>query len=769
MTGARLARLRRRARIVLTLEAVAVAALPPLGVIALFLIGTLLGFGGWLLDAAGILALGAALYHARRRYAPPAPAAVDRRIERDSRLPHRPIAAFEDHPALAGRESAPLWRAHRVRLDAAIAGARVGRPAPDLATHDPFALRILLLLALLAAWIAAGPDAGNRLARALTPPPLFSAAGIGLQAWITPPRWTGDAPRLVRPGPRPIHALAGSTMSLIVTGAGAAPRSWAGERRLGFQNIETGSYRATARLAASETVTVGPFWRRIARFHLVVAPPAPPTIGFTSPPMPDRDGKRIDLAWRAISPYGLSRATLEMAPLNATRAKPDMVPLPPGAPRDRGIEGRATLDLLSSPYAGMTVRGRLAATNPAGLSGRSGMAFFPLPAPMLHNATAKGIEAVRRAYALEPASRPSLAAELAGLAAHPPGPLTPGTRRDLARFAAAFAKAAPPHAETTLWTLVQRAEQGAAFRLEQQAEAARQALEHALDKALAGHSPSQQQLRQLLDQLQTAERARLGAEQPAPARQARSMAAEMSAIDRLARKIGQEAQAGHMRQARQALAKLRDMLDRLRRAKPASAAQQARQQAAERSSRALSRMMRNEAKLLDRTARQNPVTPPQPGQAGQKSGASLADRQQALRQRLQALAQAMNQAGLPNTPPLGQGSQAMASAESHLRQGDQPGAMQAERAAIQALQQAQGALAMQLGHGTGSGPSGLGQNASGGQGEYGNENQGTISLGRAGTHSTAREIQNDLIRRDAQPNLPPPAHDYYRRLLGHEF
>jgi hypothetical protein len=76
---------------------------------------------------------------------------------------------------------------------------------------------------------------------------------------------------------------------------------------------------------------------------------------------------------------------------------------------------------------------------------------------------------------------------------------------------------------------------------------------------------------------------------------------------------------------------------------------------------------------------------------------------------------------------------------------------------------------MRTGKGSGSGPSGLGQRASGGHGQYGNQNHGVIRLGRAGIKSDARTIQNELIRRDAAPGLPPPAHQYYHRLLGNDF
>jgi hypothetical protein len=96
-----------------------------------------------------------------------------------------------------------------------------------------------------------------------------------------------------------------------------------------------------------------------------------------------------------------------------------------------------------------------------------------------------------------------------------------------------------------------------------------------------------------------------------------------------------------------------------------------------------------------------------------------------------------------------------------------PAGLSGERAAIAALQQAQNALAAMPGHATpGGGPSGLGQHAAGGEGEFGNQNDSMVSIGKAGAHSDARRIQSELIRRDATPGLPPEAHRYYGRLLG---
>lgn len=765
--AARLARLRRRARIVLWIEALTVAAMAPLGVVALVLILALVGAGGWIVDALGLAGLAASAWYARRAFRAPEPAAIDRRIERDSGLAHRPIAALEDRPAPIEGAAAPLWTAYRARLDRAIEGAKVGVPAPDFASHDPFALRALLLLGLVAAWIAAGPQAGSRLAEMLAMPRLFAGPALSVQAWITPPRWTGRAPRLIGAHDRLVHALTGASLSLIVTGAGdRAPAAWIGGKSLGFARLDRGSYRATRPLLASTRVVVGPFWHRIARFRIDVAAAAAPRIGFTIPP--HADGKRIDLSWRAESRYGLRSLALRYRPISAPQAGAKSAALAHG----KRLAGAARLDLLASPYAGLGATGRLVAVSPADLTGRSAPAQFTLPMPHLVNRTAQALEAVRRALALTPMLRPALAQTLVATGRAPPGPVTPGTAKAIRRFAAAFAAGTVTHPEAPLWTLVRRAEQGIAYRSARQLDAARRALEQALARALAGQPETARQLRALLDRLNQASQAHLSAlARQGMARNQSPRPMAMSAIDRLARRIAREAAAGQTARARRDMERLRRMLNRLQSARPMSAAQAAAQQAERKSAQALSRLMRRESRLMDRTARRGP--PPMGNSAGQKPGPhsqALARQQQGLRMSLQATQQAMAQAGLPAMAQLGAGKSAMAGAEAHLRAGDRAGAMPAERAAIVALQQAAGALqSMRLGHGNAGGPVGLGRQAAGGHGRFGTQDRGVLSLGRAGADSEARRIENDLIRRDARPGLPAPAHHYYHRLLGDKF
>ncbi|HET9148521.1 MAG TPA: DUF4175 family protein, partial [Acetobacteraceae bacterium] len=730
--GPRLARLRRRAMLVLWIEALAGAALAPAGVILAYLTIVLLGLGGIAAEALALAALILTLIHAVRRFRAPSRQEADRRIETASGLAHRPIIAMEDRVAGTGGPLAmALWNAHQARLARQIAGARAGFPRLHLAERDPLGLRAALALGLLVAVLVAGAERPSRMADLIILPRWRIGPGVELASWLTPPRWSGEAPRLVGPG-RDIMALPGSHLALIATGAGrSAPSASFGGHGLAWTALGGGSFRAELALKHDGTLIAGPFWNRLARYRVSIVPPAAPEIGFSGQAGPDRDERRLDVPYRAKDRYGLKAIGLIIEPAAALWAKPGMAAIPLQAAAPRRQAGVARLDLLASPYAGLPVAARLEARNIAGLKAQSAPAVMVLPAPRLTNASAREIEALRQHLALDPASRVGVAERLGALAVTPPGPLTPETALEITAFAAALAETHPlaAHPVAQLWRFVQLAEQGRAYRSGQALARARAALDRALSKMLATHHVDEAKLGQLLRRLDKALAAHAAALRDQGQAQAPTGAKpfDSSALDRLVRRIAREARQGNQEAARRDMRKLEGMLRRLQSARPMSAAQQARARAAAQAGSALSRMMRDESKLLDQTENPEPGADPR----------SLAKAQSELQQALRQLRQSLARAGLPRLPGLGQGGEAMKAAASHLRRGDQPGAMPGERGAIGALQHAAAALAR------------LGQGMQGGGTAEGSSGPGSLGSGRTGETGTDREGHIDLKPGDA--------------------
>ena len=91
-----------------------------------------------------------------------------RRLDRNSGLPHRPATAIADEIAVATEDPfrMALWRAHVERALRAAKTLKAGAPAPRLAVRDPFALRALVAVLVVATFVAAGGERMKRIAAA---------------------------------------------------------------------------------------------------------------------------------------------------------------------------------------------------------------------------------------------------------------------------------------------------------------------------------------------------------------------------------------------------------------------------------------------------------------------------------------------------------------------------------------------------------------------------------------------------------------------------
>ena len=143
-----------------------------------------------------------------------------RRLDYGSGLKHRPATAIADEIATSGEDhvSQALWRAHVERALRAVRTLRAGLPNPRLAARDPFALRALVLILVIATFVGAGGERIKRISMAFDWAGVVTAANYRVDAWVTPPTYTGKPP-VILPGLRAGEAIQTAALQNVPTGS----------------------------------------------------------------------------------------------------------------------------------------------------------------------------------------------------------------------------------------------------------------------------------------------------------------------------------------------------------------------------------------------------------------------------------------------------------------------------------------------------------------------------------------------------------------------
>src|SRR5947207_8966563 len=148
------------------------------------------------------------------------------RLDRGSGIRHRPATALTDTLVTQDPVALALWQAQRERTLASIKRIRPGLPSPRLAIHDPWALRALVVVLLVASYVAAGDERTLRVASAFDWNGMLAPANIRVDAWVTPPVYTGKPPIILSsanrenaaPDAGPLPVPAGSTVIVRSSG-----------------------------------------------------------------------------------------------------------------------------------------------------------------------------------------------------------------------------------------------------------------------------------------------------------------------------------------------------------------------------------------------------------------------------------------------------------------------------------------------------------------------------------------------------------------------
>jgi hypothetical protein len=738
-------RLRRRAAALLWAEALTIAMAPGAAVIFCYILATLIGLGNPYLFAAVLLLSAVLLTAGFVRLHRPTPGAIDQRIETASRLAHRPLADLTDAPENDDPAALELWQAHQARIATSLTTAKTGWLNLNAAARDKLALRALLMLGLMAGAVIAGTTGASRIKAGFDLPP-WPFPGPRITAWITPPSYTGQPPHILAPG-ESFTTINGAKLTVITDGPTTSPAISIGHDPVTIATLSATSHRADATITKSATLTIGPWWHRLARWNIKITPPAAPGIQVTEAAI--LHDNIIKLRWHVTDPYGLQAVTLVFSPVGHPNALSLSFPL-----STHTGDNAILVDVTRSPFSGAPVNLRIAATNIASVSASdSPHQSFTVPGLQLHDKTAQALIIDRRNIASDPASAQTTGTALKQISNAPPSQITAGADLQIAGLAATIRLGATtvPDVVNRLLALAMEIEAGPDYNAARQLADINNALTRALAAGLNGHPPTEAALRQLLAAMHAAANAHIAALQSAAGQPSGpGQQVDLSALDNLAKQIAAAEAAGNLQKAAQELQQLQQTLDALQNVQAMTPAQAAAAAAANKAANAIAQMTQKQAALLDET----------------NAGTATPQDQAGLQKQLQSVETSLAAAGL-QIPGLAPAGAAMQSATTALTNHANDNATTAETDAIKNLQTAAAALAQaakrQFAITPGNQPGG--QSSTGGITGMPDEQSDPNFNFNPNHANPAAAIQQQIIKQDSQPAVPTATHEYYHKLL----
>jgi uncharacterized protein (TIGR02302 family) len=695
------------------------------------------------------------------------------RLDRGSGLPHRPATAIADELAVTPQDpySRALWKTHLERTLASARSFTAGWPSPRLSASDPYALRGLVLIAIIATFIAADGEHWKRIAAAFDWQGVVLPANFRVDAWVTPPAYTAKPPIILaglHPGEAarqdaqeaPVVSVpTGSTLVVRTTGklnvdvlgkGGVAPakedvRSPTGTQEYRFKITAAGT--ATLRGVGEDLV-----WA----FNVI--PDKPPTIALTKDPEPQGHGSVL-LSYRVEDDYGVTEAhatfTRKDEPASGQQSArplfgpPDFALILPQARAKSGV-AQTIKDLTDQPWAGADVVMTLVARDEGGNEGKSEPFTFRLPERNFSKPLARALVEQRRNLALDAGARPLVTTALDALALAPDkftqdAGIYLGLRSIFWSLVRAKTDDDLRDVTARLWQMAVGIEDGDMSDAEANLRNAEEALRQALERGA-----TDQEIKQLMDQLRAAMDHYLQAMQE----QMKNAQQLSRPLDRNARTLSQNdlksmldrlenlARSGAKDAARQLLQELQQMMENLQMATPGQNGDDMDDMMSQLDE--LGDMIGKQQDLRDRTFRQGQDRrrqngqrgqQAQPGQQGDQPGQSLDElrqSQQALRDRLNKLLDELKKRGMGQgqqpgeqgqqgekgqgkdqgqngLDQLGEAGEAMGQAEGELGEGNADSAVDSQGRALDALRKGAQGLAQSMQQQMGQGP-GPGQN-----------------------------------------------------------
>jgi len=604
------------------------------------------------------------------------------RLDRGSGIRHRPATALTDTLATPDPVAQVLWQAQRERTLASIKRIRAGLPSPRLAIHDPWALRALVVVMMVAAYVAAGDERMLRTVAAFDWNGVLSPVNIRVDAWVTPPLYTGKPPIILSaankeaalPSTGPLPVPGGST--LIVRSSGGTLDVVAGggvTEAVPVQEAPKGTNERHFTIAGDGTVHVRapsgqPQWKFTA------IPDRPPTISLAKDPERQARGS-LQMSYKIEDDYGVTEAHAQFAVRPADPAKAAATPRPlfdppqfalvlPNARTRNGV-GQTVKDLSEDPYAGADVSLTLTAKDEAGNEGHSEPFNLRLPERLFTKPLARALIEQRRILALDANQNAQVFAALDALMIAPEL-FTPEAGQYLGLYSvarqleAARTDDAMREVVASLWSLAVTIEDGDITDVDKALRAAQDALKQALERGASDEEIKKltENLRAALDNFmrQLAEQQRNNPQQLARPLDPNTKVMRQQDLNNMIERMERLSRSGDKEAAKQLLEQLQEMLENLQMAQPGQSGDNDMEQALNE----LGDMIRKQQQLRDKTYKQGQDSRRDHMRGKQGDDQSMGDLQQdqqSLRDRLQKLQQELAKRGMGQQAQRGQKGQ----------------------------------------------------------------------------------------------------------------
>ena len=598
----------------------------------------------------GIFALltGAALFPLRKFQLPKA-AEIDTRIERISKLPHRPVTAQVDQqsPVTGGSTnkdpfSNALWAEHQRRMAERLSNLKTGIPVPKIAAHDPFAFRALVPLLLFIGVLAGWGNWSTRIAEAFQSHDASSKIAGRIDAWVTPPAYTNRPPiflsRLENSADSPtkiitvpegselvvrVLGLENPTLTILQNGLQKeqiVPASAPDKDATKATPAKSQTFKFKLQSSSSARLFTGiedKDKKQAGNWSFNILPDANPTIAYEDPPKPSNRGT-LQFSYSLTDDYGVASAIAEIksTKAGAKNAEPLIkapeISLP--LPRRRAKKGtsKTSHDLTAHPWAGAKVTMTLIALDEAGQKGKSETKSFILPERIFTKPLALAIVEERRNLAMDAKAAPKVAEMLDIITTTHPEEFIPDKTTYMALRVAYRTirrtkdKDTLREAVDLLWDIALSVEDGDLSRAERRLRDAQERLSKALENGASDEEIAElmKELRQAMNEFMQELREQMARNQ----QNQQNMPGDPNLqtlrqqdLDRMMKQIEDLAKSGSRDAARKLLEEMQRMMNNLQAGQPN---QQQQQQQSDKFSEEMNRlgeMMRQQQQLMDQT------------------------------------------------------------------------------------------------------------------------------------------------------------------------